>query len=401
MGVAPSGVWYAAAIVGLALMSPVIAQWSAPVLPPQAVRWVADVDYRVGGDTAQRLGLTRITDLLVGKDGRIYVLDSVERELHILDSQRERQSGVVGRRGGGPGEFENPTALGWWGDMLWVFDTRLLRLSLFTSEGEFIRSRRIYWPGDADETLLSVVGAPGEGTLLVIPRITLPPDDSYPRWLPILRLGSDAEAIDTPAILSLRNQFLKIQHRGGHSFRNQPFADGTLWDVAANGESVVLVEHEPVDRSAESEFQVTKLTSSGDTVFTRRFSYKPRRFSQSEINATVSSVSESLGRWFPSEGAARKAVRSALYLPIYHRPATAVILGRDGTIWLREETTPDSDSVLWTVLDGTGNRIGELQLPTGTRVLEADSEFVWGSETTSLGVPYVVRFRLGRTAVKP
>jgi hypothetical protein len=267
-------------------------------------------------------------------------------------------------------------------------------MSLFTPDGGFVRSWRPYLPGSEDESLVSVAGALEDGTLLLSPRMRMKSVDRYPSLLPLLRFKSDADVVDTLAVLSTRNQILAIRYRDWISFTYQPFADGTLWNVSSSGDAIVLVNRAAASQSVGSYFQVTKLTSDGDTVFTRRFGYGPKRISKSEVNVIVSSLSESRARRFPSEDAANHAVLEALYLPEYHPPVTGALVGRDGTIWLRREMIASTDSVLWLVLDGAGNSLGEVQLSAGTRVAEADRLFVWGIETTSLGVPYVVRYRL-------
>lgn len=69
----------------------------------------------------------------------IYVLDSQNSEILAFD-QDGKQLFVVGRRGQGPGEFVEPSAILWSKGRLFVSDTRLNRVTVFKSAGEFNRT---------------------------------------------------------------------------------------------------------------------------------------------------------------------------------------------------------------------------------------------------------------------
>ncbi len=75
--------------------------------------------------------LTRVVDLELAADGTVWLLNSAPPFFVSLDPDgRERETG--GRRGGGPGEFGNPTALVRIGSGVWAWDAQrsaLVRLS--------------------------------------------------------------------------------------------------------------------------------------------------------------------------------------------------------------------------------------------------------------------------------
>lgn len=111
---------------------------------PAEVRapWILDTSSVVNigsqsADPAQEFSGFVIPVLL--SDGRIVVANGGTGELRFFgpDGKWEKS---VGRRGGGPGEFEN---LGWLdagvGDTLRTYDWGLRRLSVFSAEGAFIR----------------------------------------------------------------------------------------------------------------------------------------------------------------------------------------------------------------------------------------------------------------------
>jgi len=87
-------------------------------------------------------GFTRIRDVDVDEDGRIYVLESGAQEIRVLapDGSVERR---IGREGDGPGEFRRAYAIGVSGDTVWALDSRLDRITLFDREGEVLSTGRI------------------------------------------------------------------------------------------------------------------------------------------------------------------------------------------------------------------------------------------------------------------
>ncbi|MBL0179506.1 MAG: hypothetical protein IPP98_10340 [Gemmatimonadetes bacterium] len=46
---------------------------------------------------------------------------------------------IIGRSGGGPGEFQNPTRIGFIGDSLWALDPSLSRVSIFGPDLKYVR----------------------------------------------------------------------------------------------------------------------------------------------------------------------------------------------------------------------------------------------------------------------
>ena len=81
-------------------------------------------------------------------NGGILVVDGVSREMRFFD-QRGEITKVVGRKGEGPGEFDDPWLVRTVGtDSLLLWDGRLQRFQLFSSEGETPRTIRLKerWP---------------------------------------------------------------------------------------------------------------------------------------------------------------------------------------------------------------------------------------------------------------
>jgi hypothetical protein len=92
--------------------------------------------------------------------------------------------------------------------------------------------------------------------------------------------------------------------------------------------------------------------------------------------------------------------RDALFAPAWYPPFTAVVLGQDGTIWLRGAHATGG-RIIWTVLDPQGQPAGRVDLPASLRVLVATRERVWGIEADRLGVSYLRRFAIQSDAMRP
>lgn len=117
--------------------------------PPEGVwtmagsPWQLHQDIVIGeidGDDALVFGA--ISGLEVDNEGRVYVLDRQANELRIFAPDGSHLQ-TTGRSGEGPGEFTNANGLVWMTpDSLLVVDQRGSRYSVFTRDGEYVRSVR-------------------------------------------------------------------------------------------------------------------------------------------------------------------------------------------------------------------------------------------------------------------
>jgi hypothetical protein len=192
-----------------------------------------------------------------------------------------------------------------------------------------------------------------------------------------------------------RYEFLKVQRETGVTYVPQPFTDTPLSAVAPDGSGMVLVARSAAGSQRGATFTVRKLDPSGRVLFARSYPYAPHELGEEMVDAAV-------GRHVEGLEAARmtrlppaslgRMIRSALYRPRYLTPVTDVVVGRDGTIWLRREES--GDVVGWNVLDAGGRMIGTLTLPVRLNVQYADRTQLWALELDELDVPTLARFRV-------
>ena len=92
----------------------------------------------IGNEADENFMFVRVTDVDVGKEGKIYVLDAGNYRLQIFDSEGHFLK-TIGRKGQGPGEFGGlPFGFSLKNDRIYVREYR--KMNVFDSGGDFVRS---------------------------------------------------------------------------------------------------------------------------------------------------------------------------------------------------------------------------------------------------------------------
>jgi hypothetical protein len=105
--------------------------------------------------------LAEAVDLVVSDSGVVYILDRTASRVFRLD-ENGRPMSPLGRRGSGPGEFQNPTAMGIGDDVIWVLDRGNGRLLAISYTGSTVASEPL-----GARPLIPTSHVDGEGNLLV------------------------------------------------------------------------------------------------------------------------------------------------------------------------------------------------------------------------------------------
>jgi hypothetical protein len=261
---------------------------------PEIERWRAERDFRVGSLDDPDETLTHIRDLEVGESGTIYTLHRQERLIRTFDSAGTFR-GVIGGEGEGPGEFQSPLTMGWVADTLWVLDTDGYRFNQFSPEGEFLGSFRVPFEFGEDPSSPSPPRANGllhDGTVHGAPVVwsRLVATGEVTEHVPML-MTRDGRVTDTlPAVPFGNNQWAVYDPENpdqGGSYGRQPFADGPLWSFVPGGRAILRVDREAPRTADDASFSVTKLSFSGDTLFTREFSFEPEPVTQAEVDSVL------------------------------------------------------------------------------------------------------------------
>ncbi len=178
----------------------------------------------------------RVADLELGEDGSLFVLDAISRTIRVFgeDGVEVRE---FGRRGQGPGEFEQPGALLWGpeGD-LWVLDLRDGRLTAFSPEGELRGTHR---PADLPILFPFAVGFSGPDTLRWVGISSPDPANPAAAWVeteirdgifrPVEQVA--LPFVEWPLLFRHRDEetalVLPVPHSGEPLFAFDP--EGRLW----------------------------------------------------------------------------------------------------------------------------------------------------------------------------
>jgi hypothetical protein len=141
-----------------------------------------------------------------------------------------------------------------------------------------------------------------------------------------------------------------------------PYTDHPVFGMDPTGRHFVLVERAVVGDAERARYHTYHMTTSGDTVSTRAHPFRPIPISKDWVDAEMARIVQDLGE------EAAEALRRGLEMPRWLPPVTKVVVGPDGSSWVRREAVPGAQHIVWDLLAPTGNRMGQVTLPAGLSV---------------------------------
>ena len=371
-------------------------QSSLTALPTRS----ADLEVSLGASDDSVLAFSRISGLTVDRDGRMYVLQSTDPIVTVLNPDGTLHQ-RFGRRGKGPGEFAGVGGVGWRGDTLWVMDVVQQRVSWFY-HGQHVRTSRFspvhYGLGTLRSRRVATQWPMADGSwfALVTWRF-VQPAGSPENWLPIIRTTGDAETETVVARLQEAFPFrLVMEHPDGPPGYGSPlFSDFPLQSMSDSGERYAIVDR-PFASGSQVPIRVTVLHASGDTAYSREYMVDVEALTDQQWEAKLQDVMESVNR--PGLPAPRFGIREleeASRRPAHWPSASNVTLGSDSSVWIGLADLPWRADRDWAVLDSRGTPLFKVNLPRDFRPSVASADLLWGVWTDELDVPHVQRYRLG------
>ncbi len=350
----------------------------------------------VGGEDAYQLFDVRGVERLA--DGRVLIVNSGTNELRIFDSGGEYLL-AVGGEGEGPGEFQRINWAGFYrGDSIAAFDGRLGRLSVFSPEGEFVRSV-------STRSLSSGVvtdGIPSAQAYLVVEDF---PDGSFlarDRGAPVtsadttrverpiydyVAIGPDGGSITQMASLPGSESFIHFENNGAVSAGSLPFGRETHLTVVGSDLAV----------GYNDGMRVQRIRRDGSLVGIVSLQVEPRALSESEAEAHRA---EQLSQ-FDANPVFREAMASRINVIPY--PPTIpfhqdIIGDAEGYLWVKRfpDIGAEEGPSDWYIFDADGVYQGLMTTPAGFTVTQIGSDFMLGYAEDDLEVEYVQMYSLQR-----
>jgi hypothetical protein len=342
-----------------------------------------------------RQALTTIGTVILGADGQyVYVVQREENMIRVFDSRSGKLIHTIGRDGAGPGEFKGLGRIGWKQDTLFAVDVALQRVSLFSPSGEHFRTERIV------SAPIPAIGRPAipailteSGEVIGEPFVSMAGvANGDITSVPMVLMTRTGAVIRTLAIRNVRNTISKVAAGNRVLFFVQPMSDPSLKSFAPDGSSLVIVD-QSVSEDRVATFLVTRIKSTGDTLYHRAYRYTPRPIPSQVADSIHDFYVEAFTRGRIPR--ARQVVEEAIALPRMQLPVSAVVHGSDGSTWIRREDR-GSASVVWLVLNAEGGIRATVYAPPGLTLLALGTGSVWGTVRDDLDVPYLVRYRVRR-----
>ena len=338
---------------------------------------------RIRGDSFPLLPFDAVS---VNSRGLIAIPQNEERRVIVVDSNGNRFSSI-GTVGSGPGEIQYLRGIGWLADTLWAYDQGM-RLSFFRDDGAFVRRIALREPrlteaGKAEPAYFAMLWpvaaySTGEGFL-----VRTSPTSASPRRCACWVWMDDSASVKSVAATNP----IGFLYPEGPPNVAVPFAWNYEAHVSPNGARIGFVLATKSD-VASGRWRLLVLSKVGDTLVNRSFSTALEVIPSATINDRV------------SKHAAR--AREAGYspgelfslIPRYYRPYEEIVVGDDGSSWVRLRTAPDNS--VWIVTDSTGLPVGRVELPGSTRLSVVKVERTWGYEEDSLGFRHLVSYVIHR-----
>jgi hypothetical protein len=355
---------------------------------PQRLVLVRDA---VFGASEGEAALSSVSDVTVGRDGRVYVADPQAHAVRVFSADGRRVS-TLGREGRGPGELQSPASMGWRGDTLVVSDPFAYRLVGFLPGGRSVFTRTYTVDRFLPRTIL-----PDGRTLGMRMLLSKAIAEGRQTHMEFLSVESTAGPARVVARLPLRHHTARVRVGSGanasEAFFSQPFGDADMGGVDPRGRWTVGVSR-PAAASARGSFSLTWRSPAGAVLRTATVPYAATPLPRGAVRDSVEAYVETFSGAFPGIPRSRLAamIREAVFVPRNHPPVDAVVTGLDGTTWVRR--APVGAAATWMVFDDRGRHVAYVTAPAGAAVRAADRGFAWAVEKDADDVPFVVRYRV-------
>lgn len=320
-----------------------------------------------GGDN----GFSRLGNACFGRDGRLAVLSFQPPRVLVFDARGQR-AGTLGRKGQGPGEFEQPQRVSCFGaDSLAVAEFARLSLFAFTGSGGVSVSL-------ADgERVRSPLSRLAGGRVLARVLVPLARPDG------VSRDSAELVLLAPTGIRGLgryaQGEVFQFRVASAVTTAMSPFGPTLLAD--ASDDALYLMD------TRRPELRIVPVGGRPERIV--RFALAPREVPGAAVVAERARIERGSARAGPALVAAQlAALPLPKTLPVFDR----VLPVRGGGAALRRTVTTVDSLAQWLWLSAEGEPRARWTVPTRLRVLAATSTVVVGVEADADGIESVVQY---------
>lgn len=332
---------------------------SNDVTPQWSVRAAPDLEIGVL-EGPEEYQLERVVHAAILSDGRIVIADAGAHALRFYAADGTFQR-AAGRRGAGPGEFEYlAEAFVDRGDSIHVWDPSLGRMSVFSSDGDFVRSALFepdpetggrpqpIWLGD-DGTFLTWASHP------VMYRET----GVYRDSTSIVRYGTDGERLDVVGRWPGPEIYV---HATTQSTIIGPPAVARRTHAVSIGDAVYVGDN---DR-----YEIRVLVDGRLAYLIRRLG--PNRALTPGDVERIRDVGDDIPERFRRRAADMPIPET---LPAFNE----MLVDAEGSLWISDFRAPsDTAGTMWRVYDPDGRQIGTASTPARFQVTDIGADRIIG-----------------------
>ncbi len=354
----------------------------APNAPPL---WTVEAEPRVDigvleGDEAYQL--SQVGGAVRLSDGRIVVANGGSQELRFFDATGEHLT-TAGRKGGGPGEFEQlGSVLALSGDTVAAYDWSVRRVSLFDAEGRFVRSFTLEFPAG----MPFLIGRFADGSWLCNRGFVFRPSGEGTRVvrdsMPLLVFDSTGALRDSIGRFPGPEWYV-VSRTNSAMASSLPFGTNTL---------VVIAGHR-FYAGHSARYEITRYAASGVPEEIIRLAWTPVAVTGGDI---ARHKADRLAR--ADAGSRQSTERLYQDIPFPSTFPAFDDLKTDplGDLWVRGVARPGDERRHWVVFGPDGLALGPVETPPGLSVREIGRDYVIGTWRDELDVEHVRLYALRR-----
>jgi hypothetical protein len=339
----------------------------------------------VEGDEAyQFLGIAGAHRL---SDGRLGVVNAGSREVRFY-GPGGRHLVTMGRKGGGPEEFEAPALAGFIGDTLIIVDRAHHRLTFVHPDEGFVGLARV---SDDVGGFLNPVGSLAGGRSVFggafdmrrIGELHNGMNRAHTYYRSCNPDGSPAADFGDKAGAEF---FIRDLEAGGQDSRPAQVPVGKM-PVATASSSYLYF-------SDQDKWEIEVHAADGTLVRVIRQAWEPIPVEQEDVARYFEEMAAGVGD--PEQALRMREYLSRLPVPDHFPPFDDLLADRLGYLWVEDYSRPGTEASTWTVFDPEGVRTARLTLPPRFNPIEIGADYVLGVGWDALEVEYVRMYALER-----